>query len=168
MPHSNPQLVRAALSELFLARSDFAHHFYDRLFARAPEARAHFVHDMAHQEKVLFSVMTMLVSSLSGGRDLEGELFDLGRMHARAGIGQAHFAPFGAAFLETMLAFLPDRDPVALSLAWAELWDDISAGVKRGVAFGEDELREEKRVFYPFPRAPAISARRAPIARRDA
>ena len=80
----------------------FAEEFYERLFARMPQARELFPSDLREQGAKLTRMLAVLVSKLDTPVLLEAPLAQLGQRHRAYGVTAGDFVPVGAALLATL------------------------------------------------------------------
>lgn len=122
------QLVQDSFGRVAPAADAVADAFYDRLFERAPDARALFPDDMAEQKRKLMQMLGMAVGSLHQPDRVVPVLADLGARHAGYGVEQHHYGDVGGALLDTLEAGLGDDWTPDVRDAWVATWT-VVAGV---------------------------------------
>lgn len=134
MPLSNASLLSQCFELLYPVRHEFTTRFYARLFAKLPETREMFSIDPRRREMMLFAVISMILKGVESGRDLEPEMHQFGRLHARADVQDEHFPIFGSVFLETLQDALPDWDQGQLANAWWDVYTTLYEAMAEGMA----------------------------------
>lgn len=147
MPLNKHGLVRNCLGELYSDRVAFSARFYDKLFAQLPQVQRLFVHDRKKQELMLYSTISMTMRGMEKGRELDAELMEFGRRHARIGVREEFFPVFGAVFLETLIEFLPDWDHPQVASAWWGGYSDVCEIMVAGMRAERAEMDKGRRVF---------------------
>ncbi|WP_171042868.1 globin domain-containing protein [Maritimibacter alexandrii] len=147
MPFENAGLIRACLSDLYSVRIEFSRRFYDRFFEQVPEARRLFVHNQDKQALMLYAAVAMTMRGMESGRDLDGELIEFGKRHARLGVKQDMFPIFGSTFLETLIEYLPHHDHPKIAKAWWGGFTDMSTPIIAGMIAEQEEMMADKRLF---------------------
>lgn len=92
--------------------------FYARLFAACPHLRRMFAEDMASQRQKLMLTLTAIVSDLDDLDRLVPLVSELARRHTGYGAREEHYAPVGAALVETLRNALGDRFTTEVEAAW--------------------------------------------------
>jgi NAD(P)H-flavin reductase/hemoglobin-like flavoprotein len=105
------------------------HYFYARLFTANPDYRALFPSSMTAQRERMFAALEKLVSGLDNQRETAEFLGQLGRLHRRFGVTQAHYKPFFIALRETAKHFIGPAWTTETASAWQVALDYISAGM---------------------------------------
>lgn len=147
MPIESAGLIRACLSDLYSVRIEFSRRFYDRFFEQVPEARRLFVHNQDKQALMLYAAVAMTMRGIESGRDLDKELIEFGKRHARLGVKQEMFPIFGSTFLETLIEFLPDHDHPMIARAWWGGFTDMSTPIIAGMIAEQEAMQVDKRLF---------------------
>lgn len=147
MTLTNAGLIRACLSNIYSQRVEFAHKFYERFFQQAPQAKRLFIHDAGKQELMLYAAISMTMRGLETGRNLDNELIEFGRRHARLGVKQEYFPVFGSVFLETLIEFLPEWDHPQVAKAWWGSFTDMSTPIIAGMLAEQKMMDADKRLF---------------------
>jgi len=134
-------LVQETWRRLAPAADAAARLFYDRLFATDPTTRPLFgAADLTEQRRKLVQTLTVVVQGLDRLEALVPAVADLGRRHARYGVGEAHYATVGAALLWTLEQKLgPDWTPEVMA-AWKDAYTalaDVMRGAAREAAAGQ-------------------------------
>lgn len=147
MAETSRALISRLLRQLYSVQPAFSKRFYDKFFAELPRARRLFPPDPKRQELVLYATMTVLVRALENQEDLDRELIEFGRQHARIGVEEHFFGIFGNIFLDTMLEFLPELHDHTLVSAWHEAFEDISSIVMVGCAVEQSKRELDGKLF---------------------
>lgn len=128
------ELIRRQYRRIAPQAELFAEEFYERLFARMPQARELFSGDMREQGAKLTRMLSVLVSRLDTPVLLEAPLAQLGQRHRAYGVTAADFAPVGAALLATLSNRLgADFDDRARG-AWTTIYLRAAAAMQSPVA----------------------------------
>jgi hemoglobin-like flavoprotein len=112
----------------------FAIHFYEQLFALDPSLRARFPSDMREQRLKLMTTLNIAVNGLRHPISLAPILADLGRLHARLGVGGAHYQIMGAALHATLQQYLGARYTPAIADAWTAAYTAITSMMEAELA----------------------------------
>jgi len=86
------QLVQQSFGSVADESMMISRRFYERFFEREPMVRAMFQPDMTLQQQKFFQMIGTLVACLNDEEALAKMLHDLGKVHARYGVTQEHFA----------------------------------------------------------------------------
>lgn len=100
--------------------------FYEAFFRRAPELREMFRGDIEGQGMRFMSTLSTIVAHLDAPDGMQDRLAELGQGHRAMGVKRAHFAPMGAALIETLEGAMGDRFTPEMRAAWEEAFKDIS------------------------------------------
>ena len=122
----NPEdisLVQASFRELRTRAGVVADLFYRRLFVLDPSLRALFKGDMAHQGRMLMSMLQASVSGLDNLGGLMPVVRQLGARHATYGVREEHYATVGEAWLWTLEQTLGDRLTPDVLHAWTTTYE---------------------------------------------
>ena len=124
--------LQSSLNELLKDQDAFATDFYNRLFAKEPELRKLFTHDMNDQGRMLTHMLMGIVYSLSRPEFLSMGLESLGRNHTRYGVAGNHYQIAKETFLETIKHFLGENATPDTLQSWEMALGLIIDGMKRG------------------------------------
>ncbi|MEC7763203.1 MAG: globin domain-containing protein [Pseudomonadota bacterium] len=147
MTFENAAVIRESLSQLYGVRTEFSRRFYDRFFEQVPEARRLFVHNQEKQALMLYAAIAMTTRGIESGRDLDNELIEFGKRHARLGVKQEMFPIFGSTFLETLIEYLPDSNHPRIARAWWGAFTDMSTPIIAGMIAEQEAMKLDKRLF---------------------
>jgi hemoglobin-like flavoprotein len=120
------KLVKTSFSHIAPIAPIAADLFYGRLFETAPELRALFPHELGEQKQKLMAMLGTVVANLDKPETLLPAARALGKRHAGYGVGDAHFAPVGAALLWTLEQGLGDGFSTEVKEAWATAYGVLS------------------------------------------
>ena len=93
-------------------------HFYEALFARAPELRALFREDLKGQGMRFMNTLGLVLADFEHPDKPAVNYSELGKLHRMLGIRQAHFAPMEEALMDSLRAKLGDGLSPDLESAW--------------------------------------------------
>jgi hemoglobin-like flavoprotein len=110
----------------------FARKFYQELFGRFPHLRHLFANDLGEQEKKFTAMIDMIVQYLQTGRDLDAELFALGKRHVEYGVEARDYAPVGEALDATLQRCLGAAFDAEVRGAWIFAYEMIAKQMLRG------------------------------------
>ena len=127
-------LVRRQFRQIAPQAELFAEDFYDRLFARLPQARDLFTGDMREQGAKLTRMLAVLVSRLDTPVLLEQPLAQLGQRHRAYGVSAGDFAPVGAALLATLAHRLDAEFDDTARGAWTTVYLRAAQAMQAPVA----------------------------------
>jgi hemoglobin-like flavoprotein len=127
------ELIRAQFRRIAPQAELFAEDFYDRLFARMPQARELFLGDMREQGAKLTRMLAVLVSRLDTPVLLEAPLAQLGQRHKAYGVTADDFAPVGAALLATLAHRLGAEFDSRAREAWTTVYLRAAAAMQKPV-----------------------------------
>lgn len=103
--------------------------FYDRLFAACPHLRKLFAMDMAAQRQKLMMTLTSIVADLDNLDRLVPMVSELARRHVGYGARDEHYAPVGAALIETLRQALGPRFTDDVEAAWGAAYGLLSGAM---------------------------------------
>lgn len=125
------ELIRRSFETLQQRLGPASMVFYEALFRRAPELRAMFRDDLAGQGMKFMTTLGTIIVNLDDP-DAQGDKFaELGRGHALIGVKASHFAPMGAALIETLRDELGADFTAELEAAWQAGYDELAARIIR-------------------------------------
>jgi hemoglobin-like flavoprotein len=115
--------------------------FYSRLFELAPQTEALFRYPlgtagMARQGTKLIEMLRLAVGYLDRPEQLFPLLSELARRHVAYGVEPAHYDVVGAALLWTLQQSLGNAFTAEVEAAWAALYRDMAATMRRAVEGG--------------------------------
>lgn len=126
-------LIRSQLALTRGAEDAFAAAFYQRLFQIAPGVRVLFPADLSDQGRKLMTVLAFAVGALDRAEVLCPAVRALGARHAVYGVTEAHFAPVGAALIDTLAAALGDVFTPEARAAWAGAYGLLAEWMVEGL-----------------------------------
>lgn len=103
--------------------------FYDRLFSACPHLRRLFAQDMASQRQKLMLTLTAVVTDLDKLDRLVPVVSELARRHVGYGAREEHYAPVGAALIETLRKALGARFTAEVEAAWVAAYGLLSGAM---------------------------------------
>jgi hemoglobin-like flavoprotein len=117
--------------------------FYGRLFALDPSLRPLFKGDMAHQGRMLMSMLSAAVNGLTQLDALVPVLHQLGARHVNYGVKEAHYATVGSALLWTLEQGLAEAFTPEVRAAWASAYALLSGTMIAGATQAREALLAE-------------------------
>jgi len=112
-------LVKSTFAFALPISDTVAKDFYDRLFAACPHVRRLFAEDMTSQRQKLMMTLAAIVTDLDKLDRLVPAVSELARRHVGYGAREEHYAPVGAALIETLRNALGARFSPDVEQAWA-------------------------------------------------
>lgn len=103
--------------------------FYGRLFAACPHLRKLFALDMTAQRQKLMMTLTAIVADLDNLDQLVPMVAELARRHVGYGARDEHYAPVGAALIETLRNALGPRFTPEVEAAWGAAYGLLSSAM---------------------------------------
>ena len=128
------QRVKSSFDMVRPIANEAAGLFYDRLFQIAPDLKPMFPEDLTDQKKKLIAVLATAVGALDRIETLLPVLHTLGAKHVGYGVKSEHYAPVGAALLQTLETGLGDAWTAETAEAWQEAYAALSAAMLEGAA----------------------------------
>ncbi|MES2948278.1 MAG: globin family protein [Pseudomonadota bacterium] len=119
-------LVQSSFAEVRPIAVVAAELFYQRLFTLDPSLRPMFKGDMAHQGRMLMSMLHASVNGLTNLDALVPVVRQLGARHVNYGVRAEHYATVGSALLWTLEQGLGDKFTPAVRQAWATAYELLS------------------------------------------
>jgi len=116
-------LVQSTFAEVRPIAAVAAELFYSRLFALDPSLRPMFKGDMAHQGRMLMSMLSAAVNGLSNIDALVPAVRQLGARHVKYGVQDEHYATVGSALLWTLEQGLDEKFTPAVREAWTTAYE---------------------------------------------
>lgn len=123
----NAELLKESFDLIAPRKDEFAHSFYERLFADYPQTRFLFAADISRQEKVLMATLATVVAGVQRGENLVPALQGLGSRHKGYGAVAGHYPAVGATLLATMREYLGPHFTPEVENAWTEAYNVISS-----------------------------------------
>ncbi len=119
-------LVQSSFAEVRPIAVQAAELFYQRLFTLDPSLRPMFKGDMAHQGRMLMSMLHASVNGLTNLDALVPVVRQLGARHVNYGVKTEHYATVGSALLWTLEQGLGEKFTPAVRQAWATAYELLS------------------------------------------
>lgn len=119
--------LQSSLDFILKNEEGFAERFYEKVFARSPEARALFKKDMVAQGRLLTHMLGGIVYSLSRPEFLEMGLASLGKSHEKYGVKPEHYPVVQEALLQTIKEELGGLYTERLGEAWEQALEFITS-----------------------------------------
>ena len=126
----SPQDLSKVQDSFALLRTKFdvtSMHFYEALFARAPQLRTMFRDDLAGQGMKFMTTLDAIVQKLGDEGEVSNEFTDLGRTHRSLGVHRGDFTPMEEALIDTLRIELGDEFSEDLERAWRAAFEEVSA-----------------------------------------
>lgn len=123
--------LQHSLDYLLRNEEQFAKQFYERVFKKAPEARALFKNNMAAQGRLLTHMLVGIVHSMSRPEHLHLGLKLLGESHARYGVMEEHYPVVLECLLETIKVNLGEIYSDNLIESWEKALITITSEMKK-------------------------------------
>lgn len=148
MTPSQIRLVRNSFNKIEPIATQIGAAFYNKLFQTAPETRALFKGDMAHQHAKFMSVVNELVSLhlrslislpvtlLNNSEAAMPAIHALGQRHAHWGVSPVHFELMRNALIETLSEVLGEDFNQQTREAWQAAFDLMANVMKKGLENG--------------------------------
>ena len=127
-------LVQSSFNQVRPIAATAAELFYQRLFFLDPSLRPMFKGDMAHQGRMLMSMLGSAVNGLTQLDALVPVVRQLGARHAGYGVRDEHYATVGAALLWTLEQGLGDDFTPDVRKAWIRAYAVLSGTMQAGAA----------------------------------
>jgi hemoglobin-like flavoprotein len=116
-----------------VTKVDFAHKFYENLFATYPTTMELFAKtDMRRQENSLMATLAVVIEGVTRGENLTPVIHALGAKHAHKGALAEHYPLVGAILLQTFAEVLGKRFTEQMQEAWEEAYEIISTEMING------------------------------------
>lgn len=106
--------------------------FYGRLFILDPSLRPMFKGDMAHQGRMLMSMLSSAVNGLTRLDALLPVARQLGARHANYGVRDEHYATVGSALLWTFEQVLGHHFTSEVRIAWTAAYGLLASTMQAG------------------------------------
>ena len=132
MNEAQIQLVQTSFSQVRPIAVTAAELFYKRLFTLDPALRPMFKGDMAHQGRMLMSMLSAAVNGLTNLAALVPVVRQLGARHANYGVRDEHYATVGSALLWTLEQGLGDAFTLDVRKAWAAAYGVLASTMQAG------------------------------------
>jgi hemoglobin-like flavoprotein len=138
----NVELLSESFGLVKPRAEEFAHSFYDNLFADYPETQALFVDTkMAEQRMHLVKALAMVVENLRRPDVLSDSLKGLGARHVNYGILPQHYPMVGGSLLKTFESYLGGEWTPEVRQAWVDAYAAITALMLEGAHYPEEILK---------------------------
>ena len=118
MNETQIQLVQNSFNQVRPIAVTAAELFYNRLFTLGPSLCPMFKGDMAHQGRMLMSMLSAAVNGLTNLAALVPVVRQLGARHATYGVRDEHYATVGSALVWTLEQGLGDAFTLDVRKAW--------------------------------------------------
>ena len=125
-------LVQSSFNQVRPIATTAAELFYQRLFLLDPSLRPMFKGDMAHQGRMLMSMLSSAVNGLTQLEALVPVVRQLGARHAAYGVRDEHYATVGMALLWTLEQGLGDDFTPDVRKAWIRAYAVLSGTMQAG------------------------------------
>jgi len=126
------QLVQTSFDQVRPIAVTAAELFYKRLFILDPSLRPMFKGDMAHQGRMLMSMLSAAVNGLTNLTALVPVVRQLGARHANYGVRGEHYATVGSALLWTLEQGLGDAFTLDIRKAWTIAYGVLASTMQAG------------------------------------
>jgi hemoglobin-like flavoprotein len=126
------QLVQTSFSQVRPIAATAAELFYQRLFTLDPSLRPMFKGDMAHQGRMLMSMLSAAVNGLTDLPALVPVVRQLGARHANYGVRDEHYSTVGSALLWTLEQGLGDAFNLDVRKAWTVAYGVLASTMQAG------------------------------------
>ena len=127
-------LVQKTTGALFSDEGAFAHEFYARLFAAAPEAQQMFQGNMERQGYLMGHMLKGAIYALSRPRNVALGFRELGRRHVHYGVREEHYLLVRSALIDTLKARLKEDYSDRIRVAWERMFDLAFKFMKEGAS----------------------------------
>jgi hemoglobin-like flavoprotein len=124
------ELVRTTFAKVAVMPEVAGALFYERLFAKHPDLRPLFKHDMRVQGVKLMTMLAMVVYHLHEPGQVLPAIRDLGIRHAGYGVKLADYDALREALLWTLGQALGEEFSPAAQNAWAVCYDELAGAMK--------------------------------------
>lgn len=132
MNETQIQLVQNSFNQVRPIAVTAAELFYNRLFTLDPSLRPMFKGDMAHQGRMLMSMLSAAVNGLTNLAALVPVVRQLGVRHANYGVRDEHYATVGSALVWTLEQGLGDAFTVDVCKAWTAAYGVLANTMQAG------------------------------------
>jgi nitric oxide dioxygenase len=127
------KLVKSTFVFALPISDQVASDFYGRLFAACPHLRRLFATDMTLQRQKLMLTLAAIVNDLDRLDQLVPMVSELARRHVGYGARDDHYAPVGAALIETLRSALGPRFTPDVEGAWGAAYALLSGAMIQAV-----------------------------------
>lgn len=127
MTPSEIDLVQDSFAKVVPIKDTAAELFYARLFEIAPEVKPMFKGDMAEQGAKLMTTLGAVVNGLKNLDAIVPVAEKLAVAHVDYGVKAEHYAPVGAALLDTLEKGLGDAFTADTKAAWTTAYGTLSS-----------------------------------------
>lgn len=132
MNETQIQLVQNSFNQVRPIAVTAAVLFYNRLFTLDPSLRPMFKGDMAHQGRMLMSMLSAAVNGLTNLAALVPVVHQLGARHASYGVRDEHYATVGSALVWTLELGLGDAFTLDVRKAWTAAYGLLANTMQAG------------------------------------
>ena len=132
MNETQIQLVQNSFNQVRPIAVTAAELFYNRLFTLDPSLRPMFKGDLAHQGRMLMSMLSAAVNGLTNLAALVPVVRQLGVRHANYGVRDEHYATVGSALIWTLEQGLGDAFTVDVCKAWTAAYGVLANTMQAG------------------------------------
>ena len=127
------ELLETSFQAIVLHGEAFVTAFYERLFTRFPETRAHYAAtDMLEQRRKLQQALALIDEHMQHPEVLDEMLRELGQRHVTYGIRPEHYPLVGTVLLETFADFFGKHWTQAHHDAWVKGYEAVSRLMLQG------------------------------------
>lgn len=138
----NVELLSESFGRIKPRAEEFAHSFYDNLFADYPQTPPLFAHsNMAEQRMHLVKALALVVENLRRPDVLSESLQGLGARHVNYGILPEHYPMVGGALLKTFESYLGAEWTPEVKQAWVDAYAAITELMLEGAHYPEEILK---------------------------
>lgn len=124
-------LIQETFAKIDPQKDTFAKHFYEDLFATAPETRPYFDgKDMDEQGTKLMAAMATVVNGLNDIEGLIPKVEEVAKQHVAYGVQPGDYDTFGASLMRTLARTLEDDFHQEAKMAWDELYNLLATVMK--------------------------------------
>ena len=116
------QLIQTTWAKIMLNSKFNAEFFYDLLFELNPGLQSMFKKDQEEQERILMSMITMIVNSLHQSDDMAPFFLTLGNRHKKYGVKKSNYNTFWTALLFMLKAGLREHFTKETEEAWKAVY----------------------------------------------
>ena len=123
------EMLRASFHDLRKNMAPASVAFYEALFAKAPELRKMFRDDIAGQGMRFMTTLGAILTGIEHSGSDDARIATLGQGHRLMGVKPEHFAPMGAALIETLQGELGNAFTPELKTAWEKAYSQIAESI---------------------------------------
>ena len=124
-------LVEETFAKIEPQSEEFARHFYDDLFATAPEVRPYFDGvDVKDQGKKLMATLSLMVKGLNDLETTIPMVEELAKRHVDYGVQPDDYDKVGASLMRTIARALEEEFHQEAEMAWDETYSTMATVMK--------------------------------------